>query len=111
MKIHLTSVVFTALPRSTDGQNRPSSKSEQEDSAGRSPKDKSCAAHLRQGEGEVVIKNWERTKKSIREPSAIPALWRRRRQPSTPPLRFPYSPLHGLWDSRRSDRSPKPRDL
>lgn len=55
-----------------------------------SEEDKSSAAHLGHREGEVVIKNWERTRKSIRKPSGIPALWRHQ-QLSTPLLCFPRS--------------------
>ncbi len=64
--------------------------SSEEGLAGERPKDKSSAAHLRHREGEVVIKNWERTRKSIRKPSGIPGLWRHK-QLSAPLLCFPWS--------------------
>lgn len=79
--------------------------SSEEDWADASPKDKSSAAHLRHGEGELVIKNWERTRKSIRKPTGSPAL---RRQPTTVSSSsavFPSVPLHRLRESHTSDRN------
>lgn len=64
--------------------------SSEEDLAGVSPKDKSSAVHLWHREVEVVMKNWERTRKSIRKPSGLPALWRHQ-QLSTTLLCFPWS--------------------
>lgn len=53
-----------------------------------------------------MIKNWERTRKSIRTPSGSPALWR---QPTTVSSSssavFPSVPLHRLRESHTSDRN------